>query len=159
LIKFLKDNILSRFNVPDKFIIDYGSIFIGSKFTKLCGEYGIVMGQSSNYYPQGNGLAESTNKTLIQILKKTIEKNQRNWNLKLVDALWASRTTLKNSTEMSLYTLVYEKEAKMPISLELNALTFVFNTEDEEDSSHMQKRINQLLKLEEERSKSLNRTS
>jgi transposase InsO family protein len=72
LIKFLKDNILSRFGVPDKFITDNGSIFIGSKFTKFCGEYGIIMGQSSNYYPQGNGLVESTNKTLVQILKKTI---------------------------------------------------------------------------------------
>jgi hypothetical protein len=46
LIKFLKDNILSRFDVPKKFITDNGSIFIGSKFTEFCGEYGIVMGQS-----------------------------------------------------------------------------------------------------------------
>jgi hypothetical protein len=77
LITFLKDNILSRFGVPEKLITDNGSIFIGSKFTKFCGEYGIIMGQSSNYYPQGNGLVESTNKTLIQILKKTITVNQR----------------------------------------------------------------------------------
>jgi hypothetical protein len=28
LIKFLKDNILSRFGVPEKFITDKGSIFI-----------------------------------------------------------------------------------------------------------------------------------
>jgi hypothetical protein len=46
LIKFLKDNIFSRFDVPEKFITDNGSIFIGSKFTEFCGEYGIVMGQS-----------------------------------------------------------------------------------------------------------------
>jgi hypothetical protein len=130
LIKFLKDNILSRFGVPDKFITDNGSIFIGSKFTEFCGEYGIIMGQSSNYYPQGNGLAESTNKTLIQILKKTIDKNQRNWHLKLTDALWESRMTPKDNTGMSPYTLVYGKEAKIPISLELNALNFVVNTED-----------------------------
>jgi hypothetical protein len=58
LIKFLKDNILSRFGVPKKFIIDNGSIFIGSMFTNFCGEYGIVMGKSSNHYPQGNGLVE-----------------------------------------------------------------------------------------------------
>jgi hypothetical protein len=44
LIKFLKHNILSRFGVPEKFITDNGSIFIGSKFTKFGGEYGIVMG-------------------------------------------------------------------------------------------------------------------
>jgi hypothetical protein len=65
LIKFLKDNILSIFGVQDKFIIDNGSIFIGSKFTEFCGEYGIIMGQSSNYYPQGNDLVESKNKTLV----------------------------------------------------------------------------------------------
>jgi 5'-3' exonuclease len=159
LIKFLKDNILSSFGVPKKIIIDNGSIFIGSKFTEFGGEYGIVMGQSSNYYPQVNGLAESTNKTLIQILKKTIDKNQRNWHLKLIDGLWASIMTLKDITRMSPYTLVYGKEGKMSISLELNALTFVVDTKDAEDTSPMQKRVNQLLKLEEERSKALNRIS
>jgi hypothetical protein len=59
------------------------------------------MGKSSNYCPQGNGLAEFTNKTLIQILKKTIDKNQIYWHLKLTDALWESGTTLKDSTGMS----------------------------------------------------------
>jgi len=33
LIKFLKDNIFSRFDVLDKFITDNGLIFIRSKFT------------------------------------------------------------------------------------------------------------------------------
>jgi len=72
LITFLKENILSRFGFLEKLIMDNGSIFIGSKFTKFCGEYGIIIGKSSNYYPQGNGLDESSNKTLIQILKKMI---------------------------------------------------------------------------------------
>ena len=38
-------------------------------------------------------------------------------------------------------------------------MTFVVNTEDAEDFSPMQKRVNQLFKLEEERSKSMNKTS
>jgi len=75
LIKFLKDNILSRFGVPNKFITNNGSIVIGSKFIEFCGQYGIIMGQYSNYYPQGNGLVESTNKTLVQRLKKTVDRN------------------------------------------------------------------------------------
>jgi len=58
LIIFLKEKFLSRFGIPEKFIMDNSSFFIGSKFTIFCGEYGIVMGQSSNYYPQGNGLVE-----------------------------------------------------------------------------------------------------
>jgi transposase InsO family protein len=126
---------LSRFGVPDKFITENGSIFIWSKFTELCRQYRIIMGQSLNYYPQGNGLVESTNKTLLQILKKTIDSNQRNWHMKLTETLWEIRTTPKDSTGMSLYLLVYEKDEKMPINLELNALISVVNTEDMEDTS------------------------
>jgi hypothetical protein len=80
--------------VPKKFIINNGSIFIGSKFTNFCGEYGIIMGQSSNYYPQGNGMAKlrnkrnKRNKTLIHIIKKNIEANHMNWKNKLIDTLW-----------------------------------------------------------------------
>jgi hypothetical protein len=83
-------------------------------------------------------------------LKKTIDKNQINLHLKLIDALWVRRMTLKDNTGMSSYTLVYGKEAKNPISLELNALNFVVNTKDAEDSSPTQKRVTQLLKLDEE---------
>jgi hypothetical protein len=36
------------------------------------------MRHSSNYYPQGNGMDESTDKTLIQVLKNIVSKNQRN---------------------------------------------------------------------------------
>jgi hypothetical protein len=67
--------------------------------------------------------------------------------------------TPKGSNRMSPYTLVYGKEEKIPIILELDALNCVINTEYGEESSPIQRRINQLLKLEEERSKSLDRTS
>ena len=98
LISFVEENILSRFGVPEKFIKDNCTVFIGSKFIAFYGKYGITMGQSSNYYPQGNKLAKPTNKTLVQILKKIILENQPNWNKKLNNALWASRITPKEST-------------------------------------------------------------
>jgi transposase InsO family protein len=140
LIHFLKENILSRFGVQEKFITDNGSIFIGSEFTRFYAEYGIVMGQSSNYYPQGNGMAESTNKTLIQIIKKTIEANHENWHNKLIDALWASRLTPKKGTRHSPFTLVYGKEARVPLHMELNALKLVVNDDEDEKQSPMQRR-------------------
>jgi hypothetical protein len=78
----------------------------------------------------------------VPILKKTVDRNQRNWHLKLTIALWASRTTPKNSTRMSPYLLVYGKEEKMSINLELDALISMVNTEDTKDSSPIQRRIN-----------------
>jgi hypothetical protein len=56
---------------------------------------GFKLKYSANYYPQGNGLAESTNKNLIKIIKRTVEQNHRNWHKSLVFALWADRITQK----------------------------------------------------------------
>jgi transposase InsO family protein len=77
LIQFLQENSLTSFGVLKKFIIDNGPIFTSSKFTSFCGKNGIVMGQSSNYYPQGNGLVESTNKSMVYIFKKIVVTNRR----------------------------------------------------------------------------------
>ena len=46
LILVIEENILSRFGVPQKFIIDNGTFVVESKFTSFCGKYGITMGQS-----------------------------------------------------------------------------------------------------------------
>jgi uncharacterized membrane-anchored protein YjiN (DUF445 family) len=84
LISFVEENILSRFGVPEKFITGNGTIFIGSKFTSFCGEYGIT--REIIKLLSINGLVEWTNKTLVQILKKIILKNQRNWHNKMNNA-------------------------------------------------------------------------
>ncbi|KAH9324293.1 hypothetical protein KI387_004471, partial [Taxus chinensis] len=74
---------------------------------------------SSNYYPQGNDLAESTNENLIRIVKRTMDVNQRQWHTKLRNSLWADTITMKKSISTSPYKLVYGKEARIPLSLEL----------------------------------------
>jgi len=75
--------------------------------------------------------------------------NQRNWHVKLIDALWASILTPQDNTRVSPYTLVYGKEEKMSIHLELNALTYVVNTEDIEQVSPLQRIYDQLMHSEE----------
>ena len=61
----------------------------------FCHKYHITLGHSTAYYPQGNGLAESFNKSLINIIKKVLEENKKNWHKKLVNALWADMLTTK----------------------------------------------------------------
>ena len=56
---------------------------------------GFKLKYSANYYPQGNGLAESINKNLIKIIKITIDQSQKNWHKSLIFALWADRITQK----------------------------------------------------------------
>ena len=85
----------------------------------MCGSMDIKLVHSTSYYPQGNGLAESSNKSLIRIIKKLLEENKKNWDSKLKYALWADRVTVKKSTGNSPFRLVYGTEAVFPIQLTL----------------------------------------
>ena len=80
-------------------------------------KYHITLGHSTTYYPQGNVLAESSNKSLIYIIKNILEERKKNWHKKLVNALWADSLTTKRSIGTSPYELVYGLEVVFPSSL------------------------------------------
>jgi len=84
---------------------------------EFCSKYHITLGHSTTYYPQGNGLAKSSNKSLVNIIKKLLEDNKKTWNKNLVNALWADRLTTKKSIGTSPYQLVYGMEDVFPSSL------------------------------------------
>ena len=86
---------------------------------------------STSYYPQGNGLAESSNKSLVRIIKKLLENNQKSWDYKLKFSLWDDRVTDKRSIWTSPFKLVYGAEAIFPIQLILPVAKFFQEEQDE----------------------------
>eukprot|EP00253_Pinus_taeda_P011350 PITA_11350 len=145
IIQFLQNNILSRFGYPEKIITDNASAFKSNKIINFCHKYHITLGHSTTYYPQGNGLAESSNKSLINIIKKMLEENKKNWPKKLTSALWADQMTTKKSIEMSPYELVYGMEARFPSSLGIPTIKLL--QEIQAEPNDMQRRINQTIHL------------
>jgi hypothetical protein len=77
IIQFLENNILSRFGCPIKIITDNATTFKSKKMEKFCSDYNITLGHSTSYYPQGNGLVESSNKSLTRIIKKCCKITKR----------------------------------------------------------------------------------
>lgn len=75
-----------------------------------------------SYHPQGNGQAKAYNKTIITILKKMVDKNDRTWHECLPYALWAYHTSIRMSMRATLFLLFYDVEAIMPLELEISSL-------------------------------------
>ena len=105
------------------------------------------------YFPHENGLAESTNKNLMNILKKTLGNNKWTWDSKIKYALWADRITKKKSTRKSPFELVYGLTATSPVSMQIPIFRMIseYGIEGEE----MEQRINQIIELDESRRASL----
>ena len=88
VMDFLQDHIMTRFEVPISLAFDNATYFSSIRLTTFAHEKGIKLHYSANYYPQGNGLAESTNKNMIRILKKNVIENQRRFSITKCSLGW-----------------------------------------------------------------------
>ncbi|NAU72121.1 transposase, partial [Klebsiella pneumoniae] len=129
VLQFFRDNIVYRFGVPRRIISDNGTAFKSTKINNFVKRHNIDWRYSTIYYPRANGLAEAFNKTLIQILKKTLDNNKREWHEKLAESLWAYRTTYRTPTQSTPFTLVFGAEAVLPLELQLPSLRIAINNE------------------------------
>jgi hypothetical protein len=59
-------------------VFDNASYFSYTLSTEFALDKGIIIRYYANYYPQGNGVVESTNKNIVRILKKIVVDNQKN---------------------------------------------------------------------------------
>ncbi|RVW36079.1 Pol polyprotein [Vitis vinifera] len=75
--KFVWKNIVCRFGIPQTIIADNGPQFDSIAFRNFCSELNIRNSYSTPRYPQSNGQAEATNKTLITALKKRLEQAKK----------------------------------------------------------------------------------
>ena len=153
-VKFLYENIWCRFGCPIELISDQGSHFLNSVIRELTQHYAVVHKKSTSYYPQANGLAESTNKTLQTILKKIVNENRTDWDTKLHSALWAYRTSYKTSIQSTPFRLAFGLEAVMPVEFQVPSLRIQVRDRLSEDKSE-QIRLQQLLELGETRLRSM----
>ncbi|XP_073025054.1 uncharacterized protein [Primulina eburnea] len=81
-------------------------------------------------YPQSNGQVEVTNRMLVQGLKVRLDKAKENWVDELPSVLWAYRTTPREGTKETHFSLVYGNEAVLPAEIGLESPRVVFYDED-----------------------------
>jgi transposase InsO family protein len=83
----MSEHIIHRFGIPQTLTIDQCSSFMSHQVREFAESLKIRLHSSLPYYTQVNGQAESSNKTLIKLIKKKIEENSKRWHEVLSEAL------------------------------------------------------------------------
>jgi hypothetical protein len=151
---FIRTQLIYRFGVPSRIMSDNGTPFKNKQVDKLCSKFKINHYYSTAYNPAANGQAEAFNKTLCKLLKKVVSKNKREWHEKLLEALWAYRTTTRTPTGMTPYSLVFGGEAVLPLEVQITSLRDATHEKLSEDES-IKLRLDELERLEGKRLQAL----
>jgi len=77
MIEFVKEHIIYRFGILQTITTDQGTIFISDEFEGFATGMGIKLLNSSPYYIQAIGQAETSNKGVIKLIKRKIDEYPR----------------------------------------------------------------------------------
>jgi hypothetical protein len=124
IIEFVTEHIIYKFCILQTFTTDQGASFMSKEVRDFTKSYKIKLLNASPYYAQDYGQAESSNITLISLIKKKISNHPRRWHKVLYETLWAYRISKHHATNVSPFELVYGNKAILPLEISLNAIRF-----------------------------------
>ena len=117
--RFIWKNIVYRFGISRSIVSDNGPQFDSRVYRDFYQELKIRNLYSTPWYPQSNGQAEASNKTLLTTLKKRLDSAKGKWVEELHGVLWAYKTTARKPTDVSPFALTYGMETIVPTETSL----------------------------------------
>lgn len=108
---------ISRHGIMEILYSDRGSNFISDAILEVCKVLGIKKQQTVSYNPQGNGVVEKLNATLVNSLSYLVNKNQLDWCEHIPLALFAHRTNCHSALRDSPAFVTYGRDLRTPIDL------------------------------------------
>ena len=114
IAKLLVEGIICRHGVPNQLLSDRGANFLSNLLTEVYSLMGIQKLNTTAYHPQTDGLVERFNRTLIDMLAKTVKSNCKDWDQRLPYVLFAYRCSPQSSTGESPFFLLYGRDPQLP---------------------------------------------
>ncbi|RVW68661.1 hypothetical protein CK203_063409 [Vitis vinifera] len=106
VLKFLKENIFSRFGVPKAIISNGGTHFCNKPFETLLAKYGMKHKVDTPYHPQTSRQVELANREIKNLLMKVVNTNRK-------DCLWQS---MSSPCGIRIQSLVGNQKLNMDLS-------------------------------------------
>lgn len=108
------EKVICRHGVPRELLSDRGASFLSKLVAEVCSLMGIKKLNTTAYHPQTDGLVERFNRTLLDMLLKTVKSGGQDWDVRLPYVLFAYRATMQHSTGESPFFLLYGQDPQLP---------------------------------------------
>ena len=101
--------LFSQMGMPDIIHSDQGRNFESALLKQSLDAFGISKSHTTAYHPEGDGMVERFNRSLLQLLRTYVD-TESDWEKHLPLALYAYRTAIHASTGVSPHNLMFGRE-------------------------------------------------
>ena len=112
----VRDRILTRHGSPDFIVCDNGPGYASKAFLELCRAWGSKRHLLLAYRPQGNGVVERVNASVISTLKALLGNRFSEWSAILPEIQWHLNTAWHRAIRMSPYEALYAEPPRTAVS-------------------------------------------
>eukprot|EP00731_Ephydatia_muelleri_P032451 Em0023g958a len=113
----LVDEMFCRFSPPEQIYSDQGRQFESELIKEICKLLQIKKSHTTPYRPQGNGMVERFNRTLLDMLATAVGDNPADWENCIHKLCFAYNTSVHSSTGYSPFFLMFGRQAAIPVDL------------------------------------------
>jgi len=135
----LFDNV--HYGFPAKLHSDQGRNFVGNLIRELCHLTGTKKTRTTPYHPQGNGMCERFNSTLLNMLGTLDAEKKQDWKKYVSPLVHAYNATKHESTGFSPSYLMFGRHPRLPVDAVLGIADSENNRTKTEYVEKMKKRL------------------
>ncbi|KII63920.1 Retrovirus-related Pol polyprotein [Thelohanellus kitauei] len=142
-----------KFGIPDMVLTDQGANFGSDLMKEVCESLGIKKVRTSPYHSQVDGLAERHNRTTVNMLAKSIHKDEE-WPIALPSLCYVYNTRRNDTTKISSFELFFFWRAtSLPIDLLFGLRDHINNNISRVRLIKMLRKVNENSKLSRDNQK------
>jgi hypothetical protein len=113
--KFLWQNIICRYGVPQQITVDNAKYFDSAMFKDFCHQIRTEVSFTSVYHTQSNRVVERANALIFEAIKKILEGEKKGkWVEVMPRVVWSHNTTVCRATNFTPFQLLFRTEAVLP---------------------------------------------
>jgi len=126
----LFNNFIVHYGIPKRIHSDQGANFQGKLLQELYNITGITRSRTTPYHPEGNGITERLNRTLLGMLGTLRPDQKQNWKAHVGPLVHAYNCTKHDVTRFSPHQLMFGRQPRLALDIVLGLVNEEHDVKD-----------------------------